>query len=262
MNAPAVEASRIAARLRVAGCVDAEGEAAELIAAAADVDQLDRWIDRRTRGEPVAWITGLARFCGRMIRVDHGVYVPRRQTEELARRARTLLPPADGRAIDLCTGSGAVATHLISEAPAATVIGVDIDPRAAVCARRNGVPTVLGDLARAVRKASFDVVTAVAPYVPTDQVRLLPADVRRYEPAKALDGGRDGLAVVRRVVAAGGRLLRPGGWLIVEVGGEQDRALEPALAAAGFEAATAWLDEDGDLRGLMARRDGPSAQDP
>jgi release factor glutamine methyltransferase len=109
-------------------------------------------------------------------------------------------------------------------------------------------------------------VTAVAPYVPTGDLRLLPADVRRYEPARALDGGGDGLDVVRRIVMSARRLLRPGGWLLVEVGGPQDDELRRALATAGFTGVTPWSDDDGDLRGLAAqapvagpRRSGTSA---
>jgi release factor glutamine methyltransferase len=93
----------------------------------------------------------------------------------------------------------------------------------------------------------------VAPYVPTGDIRLLPADVQRYEPRLALDGGNDGLDLVRRIVGAAARLLRPGGWLLVELGGDQDRALSPTLATHGFDFAEAWFDEDGDLRGLAAQ---------
>ena len=96
-------------------------------------------------------------------------------------------------------------------------------------------------------------VTAVAPYVPTGELRLLPADVRRYEPRIALDGGEDGLAVVRRVVSAGARLLRGGGWLLLEIGGDQDRELTPTLDANGFTSIDPWFDEDGDLRGVAAQ---------
>ncbi|MEY2435332.1 MAG: release factor glutamine methyltransferase, partial [Acidimicrobiaceae bacterium] len=102
----------------------------------------------------------------------------------------------------------------------------------------------------------FDLVTAVAPYVPAGELRLLPADVQRYEPRLALDGGADGLDLVRRVVAAAQRLLRPGGWLLVEVGGEQDEALSQALEAAGFDRITPWRDSDGDLRGLACQATG------
>ena len=165
--------------------------------------------------------------------------------------------PEHGRAVDLCTGAGAIAAHLIAAVPTAAVVGVDLDRRAATCAHRNGVPTVVADLDDSLRAdASIDVVTAVAPYVPTGGLRLLPLDVQRYEPRFALDGGPDGLDLVRRVVAAAGRLLRPGGWLLVEVGGDQDETLGPTLAAAGFVAITPWRDDDGDLRGLAAQQAG------
>jgi release factor glutamine methyltransferase len=182
------------------------------------------------------------------------VYVPRPQTEELARRAAGLLPER-GRALDVCTGSGAVAAHLRAAVPTASVIAVDVDRRAAACARRNGVAAVVADIAEPIAATErFEVMTAVAPYVPTAELALLPPDVQRHEPLVALDGGADGLDLVRRVVTAAVRLLRPGGWLLIEVGGDQDRALEPTLATAGFEPVTPWHDADGDLRGIAARR--------
>ncbi|HET7234825.1 MAG TPA: HemK/PrmC family methyltransferase [Actinomycetota bacterium] len=243
-------------RLMAAGCVAAAEEADELVAAAPDDDTLELWIRRREGGEPLAWITGVVRFGRHLLRVDPGVYVPRFQSEELARRASSLLAGRGGRAVDLCTGAGAIAAHLMAEAPAATVIGVDIDPRAAACARRNGVRTVLGDLDRPLRADAFDLVTAVPPYVPTGELRLLPADVGRFEPRLALDGGSDGLDLARRVVVSAARLLRPGGWLLMELGGEQDRVLSPTLAASGFGHPRPWFDEDGDLRGLEAQASG------
>lgn len=252
----AADRARTVRRLRAAGCIAAEEEASELMAAAADAAALEVGLARRERGEPLAWITGTTTFCGRALHVEPGTYVPRAQTEELARRAASLLP-LGGRALDLCTGVGAVAAHLRSTHPTATVVGVDRDPRAAACARRNGVPALAGDLAAAVRaEASVDVVTAVAPYVPTGSLHLLPADVQRHEPGVALDGGPDGLAVVRRVIAAARRLLRPGAWLLVEVGGDQDRAL--AADQDGFDEVTPWHDEEGDLRGVAAQRTGRS----
>ncbi len=243
-------------RLVAAGCVAAAEEAEALIAAAPDRDALEAFIVRREAGEPLAWITGTASFCGHPVRVDPGVYVPRAQTEELARRAGALLlgcgPGA--RAVDLCTGSGAVAVHLAAVVPGATVVGVDADVRAARCARRNGVRTVVGDAGQPFAPRTFDVVTAVAPYVPTAAIEFLPADVQRYEPRRALDGGYDGLDLVRQVVASAADLLLPGGWFLTELGSDQDRRLAPTLDACGFEAVTTWLDDDGDLRGLAARR--------
>ena len=247
-------------RLWAAGCVAADEEAEELVVAAPDEATLEAWLARREQGEPLAWITGSLTFCGRPLRVAPGVYVPRYQTEDLARQAAALLAavpapaPARPRAADLCTGAGAIAAHLRAEVPAATVVGVDLEPRAVACARTNGVPALVGDLGRPpLRPGRFDLVTAVAPYVPTSEIAYLPADVRRYEPRRALDGGTDGLDLVRRVVEAAGELLRrPGGWLAIEIGGDQDEALHPTLAATGFGPATPWYDEDGDLRGLAA----------
>jgi release factor glutamine methyltransferase len=256
-----IDRAAVVERLEVAGCVAAGEEAEELVAAAPDAATLEAWVRRRERGEPLAWITGTTWFCGRPLAVDAGLYVPRFQTEELAARAAALLPPG-GRAVDLCTGAGAVAAHLTAEVPGAVVVGVDLDLRAAACARRNRVLAVVGDVGHPpLRPGAFDLVTAVAPYVPTGALRLLPADVQHYEPRAALDGGPDGLDLVRQVVAAAARLLGPGGWLLVEVGGEQDAALAPTLAAAHFAPGEPWHDEDGDLRGVAARRRLPAVGD-
>ena len=246
---------RVEGRLVAAGCVAADEEAEELIGAAPDRRTLEDWVARRERGEPLAWIVGVAPFCGQLLVVERGVFVPRPQSEELARRGAELLR-VTGRAADLCTGSGAIARHLVARVPTATVVGVDIDRCAVACARRNGVTAVLGDLAGGLGSEAFDVVTAVAPYVPTSALGLLPADVRRYEPPRALDGGDDGLDLVRRVVWGAARVLRREGWLLLEVGGEQDRALAPVLEEAGFAAWVTWLDDEGSLRGLAARKQG------
>ena len=88
--------------------------------------------------------------------------------------------------------------------------------------------------------------------MPTDAVRLLPPDVVRHEPRRALDGGADGLDVARRVVAAAARLLRPGGWLLIELGGDQDDRAAPRCSTPAFDVVEPWHDDDGDLRGLAA----------
>src|SRR5205807_7015637 len=125
--APGTVAEAVIERLMAAGCVAAEEEAAELLTAAPDDTALEAWIRRREQGEPLAWITGTFRFCGHTLQVDPGLYVPRSQSEELARRAASLLAATSGRAVDLCTGIGAIAAHLMAEVPAAMVIGIDID---------------------------------------------------------------------------------------------------------------------------------------
>jgi release factor glutamine methyltransferase len=252
---------QITRRLAAAGCVAASEEAEELVAAAPDLDTLEGWLAQREAGVPLAWITGGLLFAGHRLTIDPGVYVPRAQSEELARRAAAMLASRVGaapngepvRAADLCTGAGAIAAHLAAAVPEAIVVGVDVDGRAARCAHHNGVFVVVGDVGAPLRAGVFDLVTAVAPYVPRHALALLPSDVQRYEPRLALDGGDDGLIIVRRAVEDAARLLRAGGWLLLEVGGEQDEALAPALAQAGFVGLESWCDEEGDLRGVAAR---------
>lgn len=254
IRSPHRSTASIVDRLRAAGCLAPEEEAADLRAAAPGPGVLDDWVARRERGEPLAWITGRTGFCGRSLEIGPGVYVPRPHTEELVRRAAAVA--GAGRAADLCTGSGAVAAGLAAWAPSARVLGVDIDGAALACARRNGVPVVRGDLDEPLAPRSFEVVTAVAPYVPTADLAFLPRDVLAYEPRHALEGGGDGLEVARRIVAGAARVLCPGGWLLLELGGEQDHQLAPALGTHRFTDIATWHDEDGDLRGVMARLDG------
>ena len=243
----------VIARLAAAGCVAAGAEAAALLNAAPDDAALESWIERRETGEPLAWIVGSITFCGHTVRVDPGVYVPRWQSEELARRAAAALLRQGGRAVDLCTGAGAIAVHLADEAPESFVMGTDLDPTSVRCARRNGVTALVADLGAPLLSAAFDVVTVVAPYVPTAGIDLLPADVQRFEPRMALDGGDDGLDIVRRAATTAARLLRPGGWFFAEIGGEQDHIVERLLDALGFEGIDAWYDDEGDLRGMAVR---------
>jgi len=240
-------------RLSAAGCVAPEAEAKELLGAAGDARTLEEWLRRREAGEPLAWITGTTVFLGRRIRIDAGVYVPRPQTEELARRASDLLPRR-GAAADLCAGAGAIAVSMATERPSAAIVAADIDVLAVACARANGLIVVRCDVGAAFRTGSFDVVACVPPYVPTGELRLLPSDVQRFEPRLALDGGADGLDVARRLVADAARLLRSGGSLLLEIGGGQAETMRADLDAAGFSDVESWSDDEGDLRGMAARR--------
>jgi release factor glutamine methyltransferase len=215
---------------------------------------LETLAERRVAGEPLAWITGREVFGDLTLRVDPGVYVPRWQSIELARRAGSRLPE-DGVAIDLCTGSGAVAAAMGAARPAARIVATDSDARAVACARANGVDAHRGDLFAAVPPAlrgGTDVVVAVVPYVPSGALRLLPRDTLRFEDASHYDGGRDGVDVLRRVVTDAPRFLRRGGALLLELGGEQVALLGPTLERTGYTSLRTWSDEDGDLRGLEA----------
>jgi release factor glutamine methyltransferase len=240
-----------------AGCISPVEEADALFDAAGDdPTALASMLERRIRGEPLPWITGAIRFCGLEVRVAPGVYVPRWQTEPLARLAASLLPP-DGVAVDLCTGAGAVAMVLASAAPGARIFATDVDPRAVACARSNGVDAFEGVLDEPLPddiEGVVDVLTAVPPYVPSGELRFLPRDVQEHEPMAALDGGADGTDVLIEVVRRSPRWLRPGGSLLLELGGVQTVILGPALHEAGFDEPEILSDAEGDARGLRARR--------
>jgi release factor glutamine methyltransferase len=254
MTAPPGHAS-LTAVLAGAGFIAASEEADELLARAdGDAALLDLMVGRRLTGEPLAWITGTAPFAGRWIRVLEGVYVPRPQTEDLARRAVERLPDT-GTAIDLCTGSGAVARTLMDDRPRARVLATDVDPRAVACARANGVEAYEGDLFEPLPRAlggTVDVVAGVVPYVPTGELGLLQRDTLTFESPLSYDGGADGLDVLRRAAHGAAEVLRPGGALLLELGGDQAAALRPQLIALGFGAVTTLSDEDGDVRGVEA----------
>jgi release factor glutamine methyltransferase len=246
----------LASRLRAAGCVAAEEEARELTAAASSRDQLELMVRRRTAGEPLAWVTGWATFCGVRVAVAPGVYVPRPHTELLAEAGAAILP-ADGVAVDLCTGTGAIAAVLAARHPGARVHATDIDPGAVACARANGVDAMLGDLDEPLPghlAGAVDVVTACPPYVPDADLHLLARDVRAHEPLIALAGGPDGLSVVERCVAAAARLLRPGGSLLVEIGGRQAQPVYERLRRDGLDPVRTGRDEDGYERYVHAAR--------
>lgn len=247
-------------RLAAAGCVAAEAEVRELVAAASgDLRTLEALVARRIAGEPLAWVTGGVSFLGHRIGVCAGVYVPRWQTEALVRRAIALLP-AQGTAVDLCTGSGAIAAVLGDARPAARVVATDLDPVACACAAGNGVEVYHGHLAdplpAEVRRRA-DVVIAVVPYVPTGAIPFLPRDVRAHEPLLAIDGGPEGIGLLESAVQAAAGLLRPSATLLLELGFGQDLLLEGTLRASGFAVRRRFEDADGDLRGIEAvlRRD-------
>jgi release factor glutamine methyltransferase len=232
--------------------VAADAEAAELLEVARDAHELRSLLRRRVKGEPLAWITGQVRFCDVDVAVHRDVYVPRWQTEVVARSAVGALPER-GVAVDLCCGTGAVAAVLQSERPEASVFASDIDARAVACARINGVDARRGDLFAPLPEAVcglVDVVVAVTPYVPTDELIYL---ARSAEPLRAVDGGVDGLALVRRIAREAPAWLRGHGAVILEIGAPQVGPAESLLAACGFGRAEVLYYGDGDVCGVRAR---------
>ncbi|MFB7634018.1 putative protein N(5)-glutamine methyltransferase [Streptomyces sp. NPDC056149] len=224
----------VIARLRAAGCVFAEDEAALLIDTARTPADLAAMVERRAAGHPLEHVLGWAEFGGLRIAVGPGVFVPRRRTEFLLDQAVALGRRAAGRAdrrpvaVDLCCGSGAVGAALAAALGEVELHAADIEPAAVRCARRNvaaaGGLVYEGDLFAPLPvqlQGRIDVLTANVPYVPTEEVELLPPEAREYEPRVALDGGADGLDVLRRVTTAAPRWLAPGGHLLVETGERQ-----------------------------------------
>jgi release factor glutamine methyltransferase len=248
----------LAARLSAAGFLAAEEEADELLSRAArDPEILEPLVARRLTGEPLAWIVGSVSFCGVRIRVDPGVYVPRWHSEALARRAVERLP-VNGVAIDLCTGSGAIARILTTERPGTRVVASDVDDRAVVCAAANGVEVYRGDLFAPLPselEGRIDVVIGVVPYVPTPALPLLQRDTFAFESPLAYDGGRDGTDILRRVLRESPRFLRRGGALLLELGGDQAGALGDDLARLGYVDVIVLSDDEGDVRGIEATLD-------
>jgi release factor glutamine methyltransferase len=215
-------------------------------------------VRRRADGEPTAWLTGAREFAGRRFAVDARVLVPRPETEHVLEAALAALPEG-GAALDLGTGSGILAISLALGRPGARVTAVDVSPDALAVARANAaalsaeVTFLQGDLFVPLPAgARFDVVVSNPPYVPTGELAGLSREVQR-EPRLALDGGPDGLAVLRRLVAAAPAFLRPGGALVLEMHESHEGSLPALCLAAGFASAEARRDLAGLPRLTVAR---------
>ncbi len=209
-------------RLRAAGCVFAEEEARLLHEAADSAVRLEQLIGARVEGQPLEHLLGWAEFCGRRIAVDPGVFVPRRRTEFLVEQAVALTAPGDV-VVDLCCGSGALGAALAAAISGVALHAADVDPVALDCARRNiaaaGGAAYAGDLFDPLPpglRGRVRVLLANVPYVPTSAIALMPTEARDHEPAVALDGGIDGLGVMRRMAAEAPGWLAPGGSVLVE----------------------------------------------
>lgn len=229
----------IVARLRASGCVFAEDEARLLHAAARTPAELAAMVERRVAGFPLEQVVGWAEFHGLRIAVDPGVFVPRRRTEFLVSTA-VALAPARPVVLDLCCGTGALAAALGAALDGAELHAADVDPAAVRCARRN-LPTGTvyeGDLYAPLPGAlrgRVDLLAANVPYVPSGDIGLLPQEARVHEPLVALDGGTDGLDVLRRVVDGAHEWLAPGGRLFVETSRRQAPAAARAFTLGGLD---------------------------
>jgi release factor glutamine methyltransferase len=234
-------------------------EAEDLLAHALGVDDVDRdtevppgayrrferMIDRRAHGEPVQLIKGYAIFRGLEVIARPGVFVPRDSTEFLAEQAiRRLRRRRRPVLVDVATGGGTIALAVVNEVRRARAYGTDISPDAIRVARANArdlrLPAtfVVGDLFAALPKeirGRVDVMTLHPPYVARNELRDLPDEVRRWEPAHTLtDRSRDGLGLIERTTAEAGEWLVPGGWLLIEVSPDRARSVRSVMQRSGF----------------------------
>jgi release factor glutamine methyltransferase len=249
--------STIVDRLRKAGCVFAEDEAAILEASAASPERLDAMVAQRVSGLPLEQVVGWAEFWGLRIEVDPGVFVPRRRSELLVEVAIGLALPAAPVIVDLCCGTGALGLATVtglSRAGLDTQLhAAELDPVAVACARRNVEPAggqvYEGDLFAPLPgslRGRVSILICNAPYVPTAEIAFMPPEAREHEARMALDGGGDGLAILRRVAAqALGWLapapapaalgpLAPGGTLLVETSERQAGLMADVMTSAGL----------------------------
>jgi release factor glutamine methyltransferase len=222
--------------------VFAEEEAAVIARAARTLEDLDAMVAQRVSGLPLEQVIGWAEFRGLRILVDPGVFVPRRRSEFLVSVA-IARGAAAGRPVivDLCCGTGALGLATAAAFHGAELHAAELDPLAVVCARRNVEPAgghvYEGDLFRPLPDGlcgQVSILICNAPYVPTDEIRFMPPEARDHEARIALDGGSDGLAILRRVSAEAPRWLAPGGTLLVETSERQAELMVQAMTGAGL----------------------------
>jgi release factor glutamine methyltransferase len=228
--------------------------------------RLDGLVARRLAREPVFQVVGRREFWSLDLQVDRRVLCPRPESELLVEAALGLVPAA-GRVLDCGTGSGALAAALARELPGAQVVASDRSADALAVATANltrlapRVAIVRGDWLTAFRANVFDVVVANPPYVEQAALARLAPEVRDWEPRAALDGGPDGLAAIRALLATAPRVLRAGGWLVMELGAGQSPEARRLAGRAPWAASEIRSDAAGIDRVLVARRGGEGARD-
>ena len=216
-----------------------------------------RYLHQRLQGKPTQYITGRQEFYGREFRVTPDVLIPRPETEHLIESSLTRLRPGD-KVLDVGTGSGAIAISIALET-SAQVYATDISTAALRIASENArkldapVTFIAADLISCFADATFDVVASNPPYVPKTDHPALQREVRDYEPEVALFGGPSGLEIYERLIPEARRVLRPGGWLLLELG---YNSLDPvrAMLGPGWSEITVQADLAGLPRVLAAKR--------
>jgi len=220
--------------------------------------RLARLVIRRVAGEPLAHVTGSIGFRHMLLAADRRALIPRPETEGLV--ALVLERTAVGVVADICTGSGCIALALAQEGRYERVIGVDCSPDAIAQARENGeragltVDWRLGDLLAPLQDEPVDVLVANPPYLTSGEYRALDPAVRDWEPRLALESGEDGLEVTRRLLREGRAIVKPGGWIALEVDCHRAAEVAALAAQAGWSAPAVHLDLYDRARFVLARR--------
>jgi len=220
---------------------------------------------RLAAGEPLAYVLGSADFYGRPFFCDRRALIPRPETEQLLDlllKDRSLWRRPRPRIAEVGVGSGCLVVTAAIERPAGRYIGTDLSPGALALARRNAarhrmasrIRLVRRDLLAGIRPSSLAAVVSNLPYIPTAEWRRLERGVKDFEPRAALDGGADGLSLIRRLLPQAHRALEPGGRLFLEIGDRHGPAARALAAAAGFRDAETRPDLAGRTRFLLAGR--------
>ena len=229
---------------------------------AARVEELT---ERRINGEPVAYITGAWEFYGLPMIITTDVLIPRMDTELLVDAAKELLNgrKMDARILDLCCGSGCIACAVGHELPATRLVAVDISASALDICRRNIAANRLSSRAICMQAdatasppmsmGQFDMIISNPPYIPTAELKKLDRSVRDFEPAWALDGGKDGLKFYKSIIKYSKALIRPGGYLLFEVGEGQADAVKEMMLTGGFRSVGSKFDTLGVERVIMGK---------
>ena len=228
-------------------------------------DKVAALTERRISGEPVAYITGAWEFYGLPMFITTDVLIPRMDTELLVDAAKELLygRKMDARVLDLCCGSGCIACAVGHELPAARIVAVDLSAKALEVARKNiaanrlssRVICVQADAAASppMSMGQFDMIISNPPYVRSADMRKLDRSVRDFEPSWALDGGKDGLKFYKSIIKYWKSLLRPGGYLLFEVGEGQAESVKEMLLTGGFRATGSKFDTLGVERVVIGK---------
>jgi len=221
-------------------------------------------VSRRHTGEPIQYITGTTEFFGLPFSVGPGVLIPRPETEHLVEEVLRLAAPLSTPQIaDIGTGSGIIAVALANALPNARITAIDYSPQALAIARENAqrnqvadrIDFIEGDLLAPLTGQQFDIIASNPPYIPTTDHDSLSTEVRNHEPHTALFAGEDGLNIYRCLIPEAIPLLKPNGWLALEIGYNQQPAIEQLLQSAGYQNIRFLPDYQDIPRVAVARKD-------